>query len=92
MSWAMGTMQAASVLIMILASQVCLVGYCFASLGTLERAAFFLPSLLCGIFMFGRHPVYFALGAACFVAALIWQYITNNEKRRRRRQARWLRT
>jgi TRAP transporter 4TM/12TM fusion protein len=75
-SWTMGIMQAASVLIMILASQICLVGYCFESLENFERLAFFLPALLCALFLFGRNPLYFAIGAACFIMAWIWQYLT----------------
>jgi TRAP transporter 4TM/12TM fusion protein len=79
--WATGVMQAAAILVMIVAAEICMVGYCFDSLNPLTRAAFFLPAFLCGLFLFWGGPVYFALGAACFGAALIWQYLTNNARR-----------
>jgi len=80
-NWAMGAMQVGSILVMIVASEICLVGYCFNPLEPWARGAFFLPAFLCGIFLFWRGPVYFGLGAVLFGAALTWQYLTNNAGR-----------
>lgn len=79
--WVVGALQMASIVVMIIASQICLVGYCFDSLAPMERAVFLAPSLSFAIYLFGLPPIFFALGVACFSAALIWQYLTNNAKR-----------
>jgi TRAP-type uncharacterized transport system fused permease subunit len=74
-------MQIASILVMVIASQICLSAYCFELIGAFERAVFLASSFFCAVYIFIRQPVFFAAGAVLFVAAVLWQYSVKRKRR-----------
>ena len=85
--WVTGSMQVLSILIMILSSQVFLVGYCFDHLRSADRLVFLAASILCGLYVFLKAPVFFILAAATAVAGLVWQRFASRRRRTRPRSA-----
>ena len=79
--WLVSAFQIISILVMVVASQMCLTGYCFGLIGNMERAVFLGTSLLCAVYVFIRQPAFFVAGAILFLVTLVWQYAVTQKKR-----------
>ncbi|MBW1712013.1 MAG: TRAP transporter fused permease subunit, partial [Deltaproteobacteria bacterium] len=68
--WLISASQIVSIIVMVVASQRFLTGYCFGLIGLFERGVFASVSVLCAVYVFSRQPFFFVAGAVVFVAAL----------------------
>lgn len=72
--WLLNLQEASAILIMVVASQMGLTGYCFSRLETAPRLGFGLSSLVLALFLFGHSSWAFALGLIIFGAVLLGQF------------------
>ena len=78
-SWLLSAVQVLSILIVVVACQIGLSGYCFNHMDVAGRLVFLAATLLNVIFLFSHNIMYFFPGAAVFAVALFWQYNSNRQ-------------
>ena len=72
-------MEICGIIIMIVACQMALSGYCFNHLDSVARLVFLAVPILTAVYLFTHNLLFFGLGLAVFVAALFWQYNSNRQ-------------